>query len=229
MAEHLHLLCPAKQEEIAEGGVVGTVYDDMKTALHELGVEAAIDGAARVVMNIVYHGSLMAFMLNGIYGKGEADGIVVVIIEEGALYEGAGGVVGVALLHAYAADQSRRARRLYEAGYFAAPPGGAGGFEALDYVAEAFVHALLDMNDAMPMVGHAYLAKGFYEAAFGSLYGGGLLPFLMDDIACWGEKDGWIICAIRNASKTRLASRNHQRYVINSFLVVVVTWVVGSV
>lgn len=113
--------------------------------------------------------------------------------------------------------------------YFAAPAGGAGGFEALDYVAEALVHALLDMNDAMPMVGHAYLAKGFYGAAFGGLYGDGLLPFLMDDIACWGEKDGWIVWAIRNASKTRLASRNHQRYVINSFLVVVVTGVVGSV
>ena len=100
MAEHLHLLCPTEQEEIAEGGIVGTVYNDMKAALHELWIEAAIDGAARVVMDIVYHGSLMALMLNGIYGKGEADGIVVVIIEEGALYEGAGGIVGVALVSA---------------------------------------------------------------------------------------------------------------------------------
>lgn len=240
MAEHLHLLCPTKQEEVAEGGVVGTIDDDMQLPLHELGIEAAIDGAARVVMDIVYHGSLMALMLGGIYGKGEADGIVVIIIEEGALYEGTGGVVSAALVatpmletanQAWFARGKTRvhrgarwgARRLYEARYFAAPAGGAGGFEALDDVAKTFIHALLDMDNTMPMVGHAHLAEGFYGAVFGGLYGSGLFPFLMDDIACWGKNDGWIIRTIRKAAKPWLAFRNDKRDVVNSRLIIVVT------
>ena len=113
--------------------------------------------------------------------------------------------------------------------YFAAPAGGAGGFEALDYVAEALVHALLDMNDAMPMVGHAYLAKGFYGAAFGGLYGGGLLPFLMDDSAGRRMEDVWFGTAIIEAAEPWHSFRNDERDEIDAWLIVVMARIMGSV
>lgn len=39
MTEHLHLSCPTEEEEIAKGGIVATINDDMQASLHEGGIE----------------------------------------------------------------------------------------------------------------------------------------------------------------------------------------------
>lgn len=39
VTEHLHLSCPTEEEEIAEGGIVATINDDMQASLHEGGIE----------------------------------------------------------------------------------------------------------------------------------------------------------------------------------------------
>ncbi len=96
VAEDLQLARPSQQEEVAEGGIFHAVDDDVQLSLHELGEEAAEDGAARVVGHVCEHALAM--------GIAQADGVVVVVVEEGALNEGTGGVVGAAVFYAAAAD-----------------------------------------------------------------------------------------------------------------------------
>ncbi len=90
MAEDLLLPYPVEEEEIAEGGIVATGDGDMHASLHEEGIESAEDGAARVVGHIGNHASEVVLI--------ETDGVVVVVIEERALEDGARGVIGAALL-----------------------------------------------------------------------------------------------------------------------------------
>lgn len=229
MAEHLHLLCPTEQEEIAEGCVVCAVDNDMQQSLHELRIEVAEDGSARVVMNIVYHGCLMALMFGGIYGKGETDGVVVVVIEEGALYEGAGGIIGAAFLLTYASNESRRAHLLYVMRDFAAPAGGTGGLETLDNIAKAFIHAILDMDDSMPMVGHADLTKRLYLTAFGGLYGGCFFPFLMNNVACRRMEDAGFGDVVVETAEPWLAFRYHKRDEIDARLIIIMSRIARSI
>ena len=92
VAEHLHLPCPAKEEQIAEGGVVPVAYAHVQASAHELWASAADDGAARVIGHIAKHGGKMA-RVDVTKGIGKADGVVVVIIPERLARLGVGGVV----------------------------------------------------------------------------------------------------------------------------------------
>ena len=115
MTEHLHLPCPTQEEEIAEGGIVAPSDDDMQASLHEGGVETEDDGTARVIAHVVEHGGEVAAVVAAIR-VGEADGVVVVVIEEGALDARAGGIIGGALGSGGMTNERSRARLLHIAG-----------------------------------------------------------------------------------------------------------------
>lgn len=55
VAEDLQAAGPTQEEEVAEGCVVGTADDDVEATLHELRMEAAQDGPAGIVQDIVDH------------------------------------------------------------------------------------------------------------------------------------------------------------------------------
>lgn len=101
MTEDLHPPCPSQQEEVAKGGIVAPSYLYVLAMLHELRIEAADDGPPRVVGHIAHHGGEMARVIVTRDGVGQADGIVVVVVEEGALRLGMGGVVLGSLLAAH--------------------------------------------------------------------------------------------------------------------------------
>ena len=103
MAEHLHLPCPTKEEEIAEGGIVATIDDDMLASLHEGGIETKDDGTARVIVHVVDHGGEVATVVAAVR-VGEADGVDVVVIEEGAIFALYREIGNGALLLSHAGD-----------------------------------------------------------------------------------------------------------------------------
>ena len=103
MTEHLHLPCPSQEEEIAEGGIVAPSDDDMQASLHEGGVETEDDGAARVIAHVVEHGGEVAAVVAAVR-VGEADGVVVVVIEEGAIFALHREIGNGALLLSHAGD-----------------------------------------------------------------------------------------------------------------------------
>lgn len=55
MTEHLHPPCPAKEEEIAEGGIVAPVDDYMQAPAHKGGIKPDDDGTAGVIIHIMDH------------------------------------------------------------------------------------------------------------------------------------------------------------------------------
>lgn len=101
MAEHLHFPCPAQKEDVAEGSIVPVCYAYVQPTLHEVGAQMAKDGSARVVLHVAEHGGEVALIIgegvgDGING-GEADGVIVVVVEEGARGARKGGIVLLAL------------------------------------------------------------------------------------------------------------------------------------
>lgn len=221
MAEDLFLPYPVEEEEIAEGGIVATSDGDMHTPLHEERIEPAEDGAARVVGHIGDHASEVGIV--------EADGVVVVVIEERALEDGAGGVIGAALFLPDMPDHRRRARRLHIAGYLAAPAGGNGALDILDDGAEAFVHPFLYDYHAMPMVGHAYLRHHFYLAPLRCLDGGGLFPLLLYYLTGGSKDGGRIVSIIVERREARLATCHNEGDEVCASFVIVMTRVMGAI
>ena len=157
MAEHLHLPCPTKEEEIAEGGIVATIDDDMLASLHEGGIETKDDGTARVIVHVVDHGGEVATVVAAV-GVGEADGVVVVVIEEGALNARAGGIIGGALGMIHMANEIGRYRRFLITSNLA-PAACHGSLNCLDNIAKAPRHALFNLNNTMPMISHNHLTQ----------------------------------------------------------------------
>ena len=93
MEEHLYLTCPTQEEEIAEGGIVTrgdlTLHitagdDDMEAPPHVVRAKAADDGATWVIVHIAHHGSEVTGVIGTRGWVAQADGIVVIIIPEGA-------------------------------------------------------------------------------------------------------------------------------------------------
>ena len=97
MAEHLHLPCPAKQEQIAEGGIVAPAYHHVQASAHEFRPCPSYHRPARVILHIASHGGEMA-RIGVAISIGKADGVVVVIIPEGLLLKGKRRVIKLPLL-----------------------------------------------------------------------------------------------------------------------------------
>lgn len=221
MAEHLHLRCPAKEEEITESGIVHAIDDDVQAAFEELRHDTHEDGTAGIVRDVVYHAAQM-------FGI-DTDGIVVVVVEEGALDTRARGVVMVAALLAHVSKLTRQAWRRREAGNLAPPSRRASRFEALDNIAKAFIHPLLDDDDAVPMVGHADLPAGFDMAAFGGLDGGGLIPFLLHYTTGGREADVGIPRVAVKDTKTSLTLGNDKRDKICPRVIIIMTRIMRTI
>ena len=181
MTEHLNLPCPTEEEEIAEGGIVATINDDMQASLHEGGTELHDDGTARVIVHIVEHSGEVAAVVAAVR-VGEADGVVVVVIEEGALDTRARGIVGRALGCRGMTDERSRARLLYITGEIT-PTTGASTFEKKDDIADTYIHSLPHFYHAVEVIGHTYGGMEGDVTAFGGLNGGGFVPFIHYGIA----------------------------------------------
>ena len=176
MAEHLHLPCPTQEEEIAEGGIVATIDDDMLASLHEGGIETKDDGTARVIVHVVDHGGEVATVVAAV-GVGEADGVVVVVIEEGALDARTGGIIGGALGSRGMTDERSRARLLHIASEIT-PATGACTLEEKDDIADTYIHPLPHLYHAVEMIGHTDGGMEGDFTALGSLNGCCLAPFI---------------------------------------------------
>ena len=135
MAKHLHLPCPTQEEEIAEGGIVAPSYDDMLATLHEGGVKTEDNSTARVIAHIVEHGREVVAVVAAVR-VGEANGIVIVIIEERALDARAGGIVGRTLSMIHVTNKVGRYRRFLIASNLA-PSACHGSLNSLDNIAKA--------------------------------------------------------------------------------------------
>ena len=181
MTEYLHLPCPSKEEEIAKSGIVATINDDMQASLHEGGIETEDDGTARVIVHVVEHSGEVATVVAAVR-VGEADSVVVVVIEEGAIFA----------LHR---EIGNGALLLSHTGDFLAPAGAdnspckltianrARRLEILDNSAKALIHPLPHLYHAVKVIGHTDGGMEGDVTAFGGLNGGGFVPFIHNGIA----------------------------------------------
>ena len=227
MTEHLHLPCPSQKEEIAEGGIVAPSDDDMQAALHEGGIETADDGTARVIAHVVEHSGEVAAVVAAVR-VGEADGVVVVVIEEGALNTRTGGIIGGALGSRGMTDERSRARLLHIAGEIT-PTAGAGALEEKDDIADAYIHPLPHFYHAMKVIGHADSGMEGDVTAFGGLNGGGLVPFIHNGRAKGGEVNGGIMGIHVQLTEETITIPHHKGDEVNAFVVIVMAGVMGTV
>lgn len=227
MTENLHLSCPTKEEEIAKGGIVATINDDMQASLHEGGIETEDDGTARVIVHVVEHGGEVATVVAAVRVS-EADGVVVVVIEEGALDTRAGGIIGGALSCRGMTDERSRARLLHIAGEIT-PTAGAGALEEKDDIADAYIHSLPHFYHAVEVIGHTDGGMEGDVTAFGGLNGGGLVPFIHYGIAKGGEADRWVAGIHVKLTKETITIPHYKGDEVYAFVVIIVAWVMGTV
>ena len=148
MALHLHLAGPAEQEEVAEGSKAVVADADVQASLHEVGQGPPQQGPARVVVDVGDHGFAVAVV--------EADGVVVVVVEEGALPALHEGVVFLPLPMGEGADEV--AFVVEQQGFLAEPGGGL----AIDRD-RSIVGGGLDLH-LLPSAG-AYGIEGLHDVA----------------------------------------------------------------
>ena len=248
VALHLHLAGPAQEEEIAEGAIAAPSDADMEAAAHHVGQPASQERPAGVVVHIGYHCLAVALV--------EADGVVVVVVEQGALAasdksvvflplpvgeaadEGAFAVVDEGLraepdggVGALAIDRDRSIAGGREA-LHDLPAGGAGGLESLDDVAQAPRHGLEHLDDAVEMVGHADRGVHLHTVAVGGLDGRGLLPGLEDGFAEGGGEQTFFAAEIGcKGGEQGLTAAHDKCDQIDAAAVVVVAgiaWAIGG-
>ncbi len=227
MAEYLYLSCPTKEEEIAEGGIVTTADDDMEATLHEGGIETENDSTAWVIGDVVEHGGEMAAVVAAVW-IGEADGVVVVVIEERALDARARGIVGGALSSRGMTDERCRARLLYIAGNIT-PATGTGALEEENDIAEAYIHSLHNLYYAVEVIGHTDGSMEDDITAFGSLNSGGIMPFLHYCIAERRKAYRGIMDIYIKIAKKIITITHHKGDEVDAFVVIIVTRVMGTI
>lgn len=227
MTEHLYLSCPTKEEEIAEGGIVATADDDMEATLHEGGIETEDDSTAWVIGNVIEHCGEVAAVVAAVR-IGEADGVVVVIIEERALDARARGIVGGALGSRGMTDERCRARLLYIAGNIT-PATGAGALEEENDIAEAYIHSLHNLYYAVEVIGHTDGSMEDDITAFGSLNSGGITPFIHYCIAERRKAYRGIMDIYIKIAKEIITITHHKGDEVYAFVVIIVARVMGTV
>lgn len=227
MTEHLHLPCPTQEEEIAEGGIVAPSDDDMKATLHEGGIETEDDGTARIIVHVANHGGEVAAVV-GAVGVGEADGVVVVVIEEGALDARAGGIIGRTLGSRGMTDERSRARLLHKAGEIT-PTTGAGTFEEKDDIANTYIHPLPHLYHAVEVIGHTDGGMEGDFTAFGSLNGDCLTPFIHYGRAKGCEAYRWMPLIHVQLTKQTITIPHHKGDEVYAFVVIIMAGVMGTV
>ena len=194
VALHLHLTGPAQQEEVAEGTIAALSNLHMEAAAHHVGQHAAQERTSRIVVHIGYHRPAVALV--------EADGVVVVVVEQRALAAAHKGEILLPLLMGEGADEGALA--MVCEGFLAEPggtvgaliidryrsigggrealhrlpAGGAGSLEGLHDVAQAPLHGFEHLDDAVEMVGHADAGVHEHLVAMGGLDCWALLPGL---------------------------------------------------
>ena len=227
MAKHLHLPCPSQKEEIAEGGIVAPSDDDMQASLHEGGIETEDDGAARVIAHVVEHGGEVAAVVAAVR-VGEADGVVVVVIEEGAIFA----------LHR---EIGNGTLLLSHAGDFLAPAGAdnspgkltianrARRLEILDNSSKALIHPLPHFYHAVEVIGHTDGGMEGDVTAFGGLNGGGLVPFIHNGRAKGGEMNGGITGIHVQFAEETITIPHHKGDEVYAFVVIIMAGVMGTV
>ena len=113
---------------------------------------------------------------------GEADGVVVVVIEERALDARAGGIVGGALGSRGMTDECSRARLLHKPGDIT-PAAGASPLEKENDIAEAYIHSLHHLYHAMKVVRHTDRGVKDDFPPFGSLNNRCLFPLFLHSLS----------------------------------------------
>lgn len=268
MEEHLYLTCPTQEEEIAEGGIVTrsdlTLHitagdDDMEAPPHVVRAKAADDGATWVIVHIAHHGSEVTGVIGTRGGVAQADGIVVIIIPEGAECLGMSGIVLTTLARRETMKvrgrwrHGRSQRRLRDkrgqhrqgrlrwgqsrlwlgrGGKDGTPSLGACDLEAPDDLTEAPVHTLLHLDDTMEMVGHADSIMNAYLTPLGGFMSRDTAPLLHDRLTYRTEHHGRCAHVVIEPAKDAvlvLSVTDDKGDEIDAGGIVIMTWVVWTI
>lgn len=236
MAKDLLFSRPAKKEDIAKSSIIASSNADMQPALHEIRPKMANNRPARIILHIMHHCLPVPLI--------QADGIIIIGIEERPRFLREGGIILQALLgreiaqhlavpklitgrsllgrfllidHAWLLSKKTTLRLA------------ACNLKTPNHFSQMAIHSLLNREHPMPMIRHDCLGEEGECATLGALDGCRLFPFLLHCLAEGRENDLRMERIGTQRSQKRPAVGYNERDQIDAGLIIVMSGIMRAI